>query len=666
MKTIQTLEKDDEYLSNTNNYNANELNIIIKENEKLNFLFDLYNKILDTYQLKYGDELYQEIKEKFSKEELSDEYYKSKYHLLSNISIIKEYESEIEAKEKHIESLELELNEKKNDIEILIESEKDALAQLENALEDKAKLVKEILNGNKDANSLINNQYNSKSINNTKNNFNKTIKENDLNSNYNWNTTNNFNNKINTYSSNKENNHIYSLIDKQRDELLTIIENFKLDNEKLKLLNQTLNSKLSDLEKEYESVYNEYNSYKLNNEDFLQMREDLSKKYIKMNEEIILLEKELESKTNILEKQKSEDSLIKKELAFYKENYEDLEKRKNIEIESLIKDINNYKITIKNNTEQIYDLEEENSLLKFDTSRIKQELLNTKEDILQYTKALEESNKVVSLVKDKEKLLNTSINNYKRKSEEMNTEKEKGSIKIRLLEQQISKLNLEYNKNSNERQAKYENLLATIQNRYSVQLEEKEEVNTSLKSELQDLQIERDKLYNDLTFIKKEYDKLLNTFKEENAKYILKYEHSEKKAILTNEELRDKIIDLQKKIDKLENDKNILDKEVKIYVDNDKNKDYIINKLSSVEETREKEISKIKERLENALCEKEEYEKELIRQKNMYELKLNQIKDESSLKYEVINKTLKNQKSKFCETESKAFEMLKKQEAVSY
>ena len=73
----------------------------------------------------------------------------------------------------------------------------------------------------------------------------------------------------------------------------------------------------------------------------------------------------------------------------------------------------------------------------------------------------------------------------------------------------------------------------------------------------------------------------------------------------------------------------------------------------------------MQEKYEIMVVEKEELEKEVYRVKNLYENKLNQLEQQSSLKIDTLQKTLKLQKQQYCDTESKAFEMIKKHESLN-
>lgn len=103
-----------------------------------------------------------------------------------------------------------------------------------------------------------------------------------------------------------------------------------------------------------------------------------------------------------------------------------------------------------------------------------------------------------------------------------------------------------------------------------------------------------------------------------------------------------------------------------IYLNNDKNKDSIINKITKVDDLKDKEYLKLKERTELLIVEKEEYEKQLERERNMYENKLIALKSQYEIKLNIYESALKHEKNKINDTETKAFDILNKQDQVSF
>lgn len=644
---VNTVERPESTIISSSAYNKENMALLLEENSRLNLMFDLHNRILEEYQLKHGNELFEDIKKCYKTTQESPMYLQVKRDFIENISIIREYENEIANKDNIIDSLNMELGTLKAEVDRFIDQDKDSRQKIATLMEEKAQLLKNVLMNPKSSDLP---KFGSK----TASNFHGRSESP-------YNTQLRAPEGIQDYEFKRYSN----LMEQQKEELLSLVEKYKLENDQLKVACQSLSDRCNELQGDFDFVSKEFNIYKNQNEDFLAMRDNFTVKIKKYNSDIGKLENEVEDLKIQLEQNVSDESILKRELKFYKENYDELESRKNNEIESLIRDMSESKLTINDLNERILILEQDNSALKFENSRLRQELMNSKDDVLQLTKVLEDSNKIVRAVKEKEKLLDQSLRNNKRKIEEANTEKEKSLLRVRLLEQQLQKLNNDYNKVSQERQEKYENFLESMQSKYALISASKDDKLRELKDSQMSLEMERDKLKNDYTFTKKEYDKLLEIFREENSKYIFKFETSEKRAIQTQDELFEKMNDLAKKNEKLEHEKSIAERELQILQSNDKNRDYIISKLTSVDDSKGKENLKLKEKFDIVLVEKEELEKEIDRLKNLYEAKIFHLKEQFEMKSEVLSKSLTMQKKQFSETEEKAFEMLKKQEQLT-
>jgi hypothetical protein len=69
--------------------------------------------------------------------------------------------------------------------------------------------------------------------------------------------------------------------------------------------------------------------------------------------------------------------------------------------------------------------------------------------------------------------------------------------------------------------------METIKNKNKLLLENKINDITNLKDDLIGIKLEKEKYFHEYNSMKREYDKLLNLFREENGKYIRKFEDAE-------------------------------------------------------------------------------------------------------------------------------------------
>lgn len=177
--------------------------------------------------------------------------------------------------------------------------------------------------------------------------------------------------------------------------------------------------------------------------------------------------------------------------------------------------------------------------------------------------------------------------------------------------------------------------------------------------------MERDKYLSEYLILKKEYDKLTSIYSEENDKCMRRFEENEKNSFKQINLLQDKYSDILKKYENLEFEKNSMELELKEIKSQDSNRDKLIHKFNRNEEETEKMIQKIRVSNTALLKEKEILEKELERNKSMNETKIKQITEKYEMKILVLENSIKYQQDQYNSSEDKAFDVLKKQEAIT-
>lgn len=427
-----------------------------------------------------------------------------------------------------------------------------------------------------------------------------------------------------------------------------------------------MSNNYNNLRADYDIVNDSYVKYKGEYDNVLATKKFIEEKIKENNNKLLLNEKQLNEVKNNFNKMEIENKYLKQELNHFKEAYNDIETRKNIEIEIYINDISNLKSKQANLNDSIYLLETENADLKFEINKYKSDFQALKFDADHLTKIIESSNLAVKTAQEKEKNIEIFVKAHKKKVDETNLEKEKLLVKQNLLEKQIVKISEDCGKILQDKQGQLEKITDSYKTKFAEFSQMKDDDISMLKSELVSIRIEKDKYYSEFNILKKEYDKLFNTFKDENAKFIKKYEESESNAFKVQNILNDKNASLSRKNEKLEHDLIILDQELNVLRSSERLRDQTIIKMTQNEEKREKELLKIQEKLETVIKEKDFLEKEVVRTNVHFDVKFKQQQEQSTLKLSVLENTLKFQKDQSSAVEEKAFDMLKKQENVHF
>ena len=177
--------------------------------------------------------------------------------------------------------------------------------------------------------------------------------------------------------------------------------------------------------------------------------------------------------------------------------------------------------------------------------------------------------------------------------------------------------------------------------------------------------MERDKYFSEYTILKKEYDKLTSIYNEENEKCIRRFEENEKITFRQLNTLQEKFNEIQKRYEMMEFEKNNQELELREFRSQDSNRDKLIFKFNRNEEETQKIVQKVKINNTTLSKEKEGLEKEIERNKNMSETKNKQLTEKYEMKLLVLENTLKYQQDSYNSSEDKAFDVLKKQEAIT-
>lgn len=642
-KLNNTLERNDplEDLQSlpSNPRNKDEVESLRQENFKLEFILNKYNFILNEYQLKFGNELFAELDKQLNMEILesvNNNMAEFKKILVDNVALIKEYEKNSLDKTKSLEFLNGELNRFQMEMEKLVDENKVLREDLESAKEDLNKFYKNVLNEN------------------PTNPFNDEKKS--VNTGFYFSKSSNINTDMQAN---------LDLLKNQNEQLLQLVEKYKFESDQQKSIISDYKDKYENLYNSHENLNQDYQKIFSQNEELLNMKNYVEKKIKENSNKMLINDKRTTDALQSLEKFEIQNKFLTTELDHFKEMYEELEKRKNSELNITMCELDDIRHINEELKLKISLIEEINSDLKFDNNKLKSELQVMKYDCDHMTKILEESNFAVKSAEEKEKHIDSVIKSYKKKVEEAQMEKEKVLVKQRLLEKQVHKISEDFSKVLSEKQNQFESFIDSSKDNFGKIINNKDEEISNLKNDNLSLKIEKDKYFTEYSIMKKEYDKLSSIFREENEKYMKKYEESEKSANRMNNHLYDKINILAKKCEKLEFEKNSLENEMNMLKSTEKNRETLMQNMNKNDEIMSKDFNKLRERCEILEKEKEFIEKEIERVKNIYETKMLQLKEQYELRFTVLENTLKNQKDDFDATEDKAFEMLKKQENVS-
>ena len=589
----------------------NQIDQLLKENHNYSFLLQKYSLILKEYQEKYNHEIF----DKYIKQYESDEDLKaslSQKNFTTAVRLVIQYEKTID--------------EHKDLIKNLREEKERLILNNEKILEENNELQNEIQKLKSDNDEML------KSF--TERNKQKQIRE----QNRTFPNMNFFNNKEDI-KANEEDMVKTQINNLMKQENINIKE--KVDYEDM----------ITQLRKEIDSLKNQL--YTLQNR-LKQEMEETNKIEANNNMKQIEIDKLLIDNKN-----------YKQQLNEYKEAYDSLEIRKGKEVENIISELKEIRYINENYKTKNKNLEDENSYFKFENAKLKQENEGLKFDRDHLTKIIEDSNMAVQNATEKEKYIDNMIKNYKKRNEETNLEKEKINQKLQMKENQLNKLNTDFGNLLKEKMNNYETLNNITKNKYEEIINNKENEIKELKASILSYKIEKDKYFNDYNLFKNEYDKIEQKFNTENDLYIKKYEEVQNNLNTKMNDYISQINELKMTKDNLEHENKLMKDEIKTYAQNEKRLELQIKNLEKNENNIIRENSDLKKNGDIYLRQNSEYVKEIERIKKNYSIQMEQEKEFYDNKIINLENIINNQKEKLSMAESKALEMVKKQQQIT-
>ena len=601
---------------------------LLKRNDELNYLLSKYEYILKEYQNKYGNDLYNQVENKLSESDNQNMNFFNK-NILESVSLVKELEIKLQEKDHIIKQL---LNEKAN-----IESDNNKLKAENYNLEQ----LNENLQKNNDE---IYNALNERTKKKQNNIFNKTLDFNarekgneilgdgevPLNMNSNININKNNISDQNFYNTMKENYNNFLMKEKkdyqEKYEYEDMIKKYKIENENLR-----------------SQVFSLQNKLKEEMEEITKLENDSNLKQISINQ--------LEISVNTLKPQIEE----------YKNSYESLENRKNKETDNLLNELKEMRAKLEEYKRKNNKLEDDNSRSKniIENLNLKIGELNSELQLLQEMNKFNDD--ALKINKDSQYLENLN----KREIDNLNLEKEKINKKLRMKEEQIRKINAEYSNLFREKINEFENLNSITKNKYEEIIRNKENEIKDIKASILTYKFERDKYLSDCNLYKNEYDKINQTFHTENDYYIKQFEQAKTELNNISSKNNGIINELQIKNNQLENENKRMNDNINSLQNDKKKYEQNIKHLEAENNDLQKENNYLKQNNDKYMREKSSYTKELEKLHSQHKYEREQDKEINQNKIMQLENIVEKQKKQLSTIEGKAWDMVKKQQAIT-
>ena len=617
---------------------SEEVAALRNENKSLSFIVAKYNTILTEYQMKYGNDLFLTIDKALTNANnetnvLNNDIISLKKKLVENIAIFKEYEKIILDKNTVLDGLNKDIAKSQSELHKMVDENEEIRKELETLKQENSEMYKVILDKNK----ILNVNQNPSTISEKKNEENE----------------------------NNEAEDEITALRNEKEKLMAVIENSKYQNEYNQNMFNDMKEKYENISRERDTLIDTIQKTK-NDNDYLNNEVMKLQNQLKENSiSLTKIEKEKNTFKSQLDKLQIETKIFKNEGLNFQDLCNEIEARKNKEIETLQTTLVSKQNEIDSLKQKQKINEEKISNYKFDLSQLKQENEAIKYDRDHLTKIIEDSSLAVQSADEKEKHFDKIVKNYQQKHEAIVLENEKLSQKLKMQQNQFSKFTNDYTSLIKEKCDQYENLLNLSKNKYETLLNNKNDELALLKTELTSTKIEKDKYASEYKLLKSEFDRINNAFKSDNANYIAKYEESQAKLTSMLTSYEEKVSELNIKLAKLESENRQNSTELTSFRSNEKLREAQFFKMTQNENLLMNQLNKTKEQLSFYMKSNEDNVKEKERLIAMYETKVKNLQEEHDIKIVTLENTINFQKDQLAMVEVKAFDMLKKQEGLT-
>lgn len=295
--------------------------------------------------------------------------------------------------------------------------------------------------------------------------------------------------------------------------------------------NVKLQNILNKIDSELTPTKQELSKYKEAVRELKRTRNELENEILKRNEEQL----ENEQHYMLIEQQKTqleaENRSLQSHLKYFRNLYEEMEDRKNNELESILRENHQLQKHNKELRSKIESVEKKVSNINYELISVKQEVVGLTTEREHLSKILSDKEELIYELRQKEETVEQSTGSLKNKLRQMELRCEKQDERIRSLENQKKALTENYDLLSRDSQARKESEMNKLANRYKVALEAKTENVNTIKADLLALRFEKDKFEHECVSLKGEYDKLVSMFKSESDKHmslLVQYEKEKK------------------------------------------------------------------------------------------------------------------------------------------
>jgi chromosome segregation ATPase len=349
-------------------------------------------------------------------------------------------------------------------------------------------------------------------------------------------------------------------------------------------------------------------------------------------EELNISQKERETFHGQCLRQESELKLLQRSVEQYKKAYEDLERRKDGEMDLLEKDLSEKGLALQEHKNKLLLRDRELDDLRDVKRKLERDLETTKNDFAQMIKIMEDNESRLALFDEREKSLKTREQECKRRMDEAKLQREEAIYKERQGQKQVATMEQQWKQDVEERQKKFDALLETARSKQKAVLSQSEEEYKALNDKHTKLQAAFEQLQADYKVLegeKRQGDEALarehKEFNDRCTTYDQQLRAQERQEIEEKRKLQNQAEDLNRTLGKIADqlkDSELQGRTLKVQLEGAEGK----------AEAAEQELRELRGRAAELAAERQNALRELERLKKVHQTKMADIADACNLK----------------------------------
>lgn len=455
------------------------------------------------------------------------------------------------------------------------------------------------------------------------------------------------------------------LLSTENNMLLEQVEALKNNNDYLEKISRDREEACEKLAARVKQLSNEFNSLKLSDEQIRTHKEIAEEKLKKANEYLGRHEREREENITVINKLKNELRIAQQQAMHYRKAYEEVDLKKTQENEMLMQEAQN--VLMKQREAENRTMVQERDLedAREAASRFKRELESLKSEHEAALKVMDDLESKIALYKQKEDSYMKTASDAKIKVEEAYLERDRIALKEQQYVKQIERLQENLRVERNTQKIKIDELVESLRNQFKKIIDDREEEIKILRDKMNTLSLQCDRLTRENSSLKSEVERYESILQEEHKRldarlteYEKRFKEAEETRLSEKRLLEEQASSFSFQRQEWDTLRRTFEQRISLLTRD-------VENYNSTAMRSQEDAKRARSQLDDVLRERDALANELNLLRDSYYEKLQESATEFNHKIYSLEQQLTEAREKQRESESKSWELVKKQEKVS-